>query len=494
MVCLFCQAPRTAPRKRNFWAKNKRWLQTVSLVVEQDGPIPPNPAVVDDQNAGRSLGMRIELRETLGFDALGKSRDLRLEVLRNLSNPWPETTQAPRRKLRHRQLPLPQHGTAPLALPIFRQVMREAQGDPKHIRKVLSYQLLECEYPREILQVFAVAFMRREAAAVLSQLWGPITRALYRSRRNVSDPEVLRILNTIIKRFEYAGMQAHTQLVVTALKFAARSRSLPAMKKYLHMIRERGLQLSTNEFRSVIAKFSIGVNGLGEIRNGRWLRQDLKQVLKGFDGSKHLAAEQQYHLGSFLDRAEWHALHGWLAVLSRCKDVDTLWQEWQIWKQSIARTKPKQLIIPPGRSSRRLTTKARGDGFFIVSMLYADGAEKAWKMLAETDLRIEEFDEVSRDKLLESIEHATVWDDGVRAALIDKYDRDLRRVEQAFGVKWVAGAEDGQGHHELYMDQEEALEKLGEDGWRRKPDYGFPWADSPVLPGHDKAIHDAVEA
>ncbi|CZT24333.1 uncharacterized protein RCC_10056 [Ramularia collo-cygni] len=110
-----------------------------------------------------------------------------------------------------------------------------------------------------------------------------------------------------------------------------------------------------------------------------------------------------------------------------------------------------------------------------------------------------------RDKMLEGPEHVTVWDDGVKAAMVEKWDRDLGAIEKALGVRWVGKHQhvrrdagdiigkdgDADGHHELFMDQEEALEKLGADGWKLDEEYGFPYGD--IVSDGERELHEAVE-
>ncbi|EME45437.1 hypothetical protein DOTSEDRAFT_61961 [Dothistroma septosporum NZE10] len=337
----------------------------------------------------------------------------------------------------------------------------------------------------------------RDTATNLAILFEPIMRALYRCRQNVSDPEVLRCLNAIITRFRYADLEVRPQLLFMALKFAARSRSLPAMKKYLAMIREYRLDLSSNVFRSIIAKFSIGHRGLGEIRNGRWKRQDLLQVLTGFADSAALPPERQFHLGAFLVREDWQYLHGWIAVLARCKASTLVWREWTLWKETKARTEPKQLLMKEG-SEREMTSKDRGEHWFIEQITHSGDLERAWQLLSETSIPFSSLKMRIKDKLLDAPENcpAAAWTEDVSNEMVKKYDRELSRVEQALGVKWRPGLEDGGGDHVLMMSQEEALDKLGERRWRSDDEYGYPWEmdPGPIVPDNERGLHDAEES
>lgn len=512
-VCLFCQSRQSVVGRRRFGGSANGRLEQVAVAVtpEDDGFVldsnkdniksngtterntsAPVLPLNDTVRQWRLHSPIDELREALlGFDALYKRRDLRLEVLRNLSNPWPPiATGSSNREKQKPELRLPEANAAPVPHAAFRRRIQTAIGD-KDIRKILRLQLLRCEWPNEILRIMAVAMQHRITARNFAILFEPIIRALYRCRNNVTDPEVLRVLNVIVSRLRYANLKVSPVFCTVALKFAARTRSLVAMKKYLKLLHESGAEMNSNLFRSIIAKFSIGHRGLGEIRNGRWKREQLLQVLKGFEDAKHLPLDQQYHLGRYLIRGDWQYLHGWIAVLARCKDSEAIWDEWELWKSSPARIRPRKLENQSGW----MTSRKRGDYWFVEQMTYSGDYEKAWKLVAETEVPFKALKERIQTRLLNGAEHATVWDDDVREAMVQKYDSDLKKIERALGVKWVPTEVDGEGTHQLFKDQAEALEALSADDWKLEEDFGYPYADDDAIVPEleERALHNAEE-
>jgi len=450
----------------------------------------PKPWKVDTEHDG--------LRETLkDFEQMWQqSKEKRIQVLRTLSNPWPEAP--PHRQYKKKEsVPseLPEPDLAPISHETFRQRLLEATSDKK-ARQVLRAQLLRCENPKDIRRVVATALVQGKATRQhISALHEPIMRALYRCRHQVDDHAIFDCLSGIYSRFRIYGVPFDPQFLMLGLKFAARTRSLKGMKKYLKALRERGLKMTSNVFRAIIAKFSIGHRGLGEIRNGRWRRSELLQVCIGFEDCKHLPPHQQYHLETFLDRSDWQYLHGWIAVLARCKHSDAVWAEWLLWKQSEARTQPKRLASTHNLS----TTKLRGDYWFLEQMTFSGGLVQAWAILAETGLNFKGLSDRIKFRLLEDLEHCTVPYRFIRDDLLRKYDIDLAKIERAFGVRWVSisvgnsGDEDGaEGYHELVEDQEEVMERLGADDWKLEEDYGYPY-DEPIVPLRERGLHDAVE-
>ncbi|KAF2207082.1 hypothetical protein CERZMDRAFT_102780 [Cercospora zeae-maydis SCOH1-5] len=509
-ICLTCQARQLRLSRRRLTTALRRARPETSLVVqpEDDGflldPSPHSSHSFYSEKTLRQLNHHGEhvpedaLREgglrdaALSFEALFREKDARLRTLRSLSNPWPGVIQ--QGQPRSPCLQRPDDGPIPHVT--FRQNMKLAVGR-KTIRSMLRAQLLRCEWPRDVLRVIAVAMQYRQTATNLMQLYEPIMRALYRCRNNVTDPEVLRTLHAIIMRYRSAKLNVEPQLLHMALKFAARSRSKVAMQRYLKMIKETGRGITSNLYRSVIAKFSIGGRGLGEIRNGRWKRSDLREVLLGFKDCVDLPEDEQYHFGTFLIREDWQYLHGWVAVLGRCREAEAIWKEWELWKESNAYKHPRKLLVVGEENIKKhtvpMTNKLRGVYWFIEQMVYAGDIKTAWKMVHETEVPLKQLRQRTIMRMLDEPEHVGVWDDWMREQMLKKYDYDLARIEQGFGVRWVE-SEGGEGHHELFMDQEEALDRLASERWRWDEEYGYPWEESPIVSQSERKLHDAQES
>jgi hypothetical protein len=76
--------------------------------------------------------------------------------------------------------------------------------------------------------------------------------------------------------------------------------------------------------------------------------------------------------------------------------------------------------------------------------------------------------------------------------MVQKYHRDLLRIEKALGVEWVQ--REGGRRHELYMDQEEALQRLAEMDYSSRDEYGYPYDDDePIVAETERELHNAAE-
>lgn len=313
-ICLYCHSRQIIAYQQKRTKTTKRGLETVAVRPEGYGFLHQsqlgvvqaavkNITVLPTDETMRQCGLASSvdmLRDVVvGLDALNSQRELRMEVLRKLSNPVPPASKPrPTKRSLVNQF---QFGDEIMPHSEFRQKVMEAQPlGKKATREVMKEQLLRCQYPRQILRVVAVAMQKKETARFFFGLHENLMRALYRCRPNVSDPVVLETLKAIIMRFHSHSFPMHPQLIHMWGKFAARARSLPSMKRYLRYVREAKLPMSSTVFRSIVAKSSIGHRGLGEIRNGRWKREHLLEVLTGFKDAVDLPPERQYHLGTFM--------------------------------------------------------------------------------------------------------------------------------------------------------------------------------------------------
>lgn len=509
-VCRFCRPrPTTTIGLRHLNQSAKGSLQAVAVRDEEEGSLQDGYTEKLVEGSDNVVAQRMKnwtlqdqmdefQKERWALEALVQSRDARLEVMKKLSNPCSPNPVHTRfhdsdsvvckssdtlRLLEAQGAPIP-HAT-------FRELLRTSHCT-KTLRKVFHAQMLRVEHPRDLLRIVAVAMQERRTAEHLALLHDSMIRALYRCRGKVSDQTVLATINTIVARFRSAGLTHSDQIFRIAIKFAARARSMEDMKKYLRILHERKHTVTCHLFRSIIAKFSIGQRGVGEIRNGRWRRAELMQVLTGFDDCKHLPPEQQYHLGTFLVRSNWKYNHGWVATLARCKACDAVWDEWVLWTQDDGRLNPKRLAT----KKLFMTTKMRGDYWFVEQMTLAGDVRRAWRILAQTTIPFLTLKPHIKSRLLDGAEHATVWGPQYSEAMLAKYHADLLQVERAFGVKWQAGEEDGSGQHVLFRDQEEALEELGADDWTcEEEDYGFPHGEDDEngmrLSQQERLLHDA---
>jgi len=243
-----------------------------------------------------------------------------------------------------------------------------------------------------------------------------------------------------------------------------------AMQRYLWEFRANNIEMTSKVFRATIGKFSIGCNGFGELRNGRWRRKDLMTVLMGFPhtpSGEPRGQETDHHMGSFLIRDDWQFYHGWIQILAYCRATAELWKEWEWWKDSDERR--STVLINSDRYAKS-TKKARGDSWFIRYTLIAGDPESAWRILLESGLSFWELRKDIRSALLDKLDCAPVFGGSLSVILMDKCVHDLEVLERKLGVRWLRNGE-GRGWHVIETDLEEALERLSSPNFFKT--YGY---------------------
>ncbi|KAF2104558.1 hypothetical protein NA57DRAFT_51378 [Rhizodiscina lignyota] len=251
---------------------------------------------------------------------------------------------------------------------------------PKAANAVLRIHFGACQTATDVLRVVAAAMQRPRVAAQLPSMNLRIIQALFRSRVRASDSRVCSVIRMIINRLHIGGLPVPYDLYACGLKFAARSRRLEYMRWYLTEFRVRKLTLPRDLFRSVIAKLSIGKNGYGEIRNGKWEMEDLHEILFGFRGW-----EVDAHLESWLERGlyNWQKMHAWLQVLAKAGKVEEIWREWRLWRDSHVRNTDG--FFAPGRQRRVLgSIKLKGDANVAYALCRVGNLERAWEVIKES--------------------------------------------------------------------------------------------------------------
>ena len=257
------------------------------------------------------------------------------------------------------------------ALKIARQIAWRSK-EPHVLRRMLRKLFDHCDTARYTNRVIAFAMSKAGTREALQHCADPISKALYRSRVYATDRRIYSVYAALITRLHDADLKVDPTLYSHCIKFAARSRDLNAMQKALWLYRSRNIDMGLRTFRSTVAKFSIGINGWGEIRNGKWDREELISVITGFKDTKIMGGQiEDHHFGSFLKREEWTYLSAWIQILAHCRLTDRIWHEWTLYRDSPHR-------IADYRVCR--------DEFFISYMANSGDLDRAWSMLNESGL------------------------------------------------------------------------------------------------------------
>lgn len=200
-----------------------------------------------------------------------------------------------------------------------------------------------------------------------------------------------------------------------------------------------------------------------------------------------------------MDREDWMYLHAWITVLARCKAVDQLHLEWELWLANPTRIHEKKLATDyENMHSKNVTSRIRGDYWFIEQMCFAGDIAKSWKILEFSGIPFSNLRPALQSMLLSEPQHATMWNADVQEAMLRKYDEEMTKIEAAVGAEWINTGPDGQGHHvipgnfdfdnkvwEKFTDPDLMVEELSPPG--------FPWESDPLVLQAQKELNEAEE-
>lgn len=349
-----------------------------------------------------------------------------------------------------------------LTVTVSRREFREAH-DHRYIRSLIRRHLDACKTVKDIYRIVVVVAQRPRTAAQIYDSAQPLTRAFYRAREYALDRRITSAMIGLVAYLRMKGLPIAPEVLSIGVKFAARSRDLSLMRRFLREIRKSRERMRGKLFRAIIAKCSVGRRGFGEVRNGRWRKCDLLAVLLGplHDPVK---GEKPYNLEVFLDRSDWQYLHGWVVILARCRAADAIWREWELWRDSEKRRRGHWMTKVRMDHYKHFTYRSRGDNWFVRHLLIAGSPELAWKCLKESRVGFFGLTRQVRSVLLEHLEYATEWNENMRQELLRKYEEDLEAIERRLGVRWIK-INNEQGYHRPEPDMADKLEQLTRRGY-----------------------------
>jgi hypothetical protein len=272
-------------------------------------------------------------------------------------------------------LPPPQNGNPTRSQVAISSTQIKKMYHERAIRAMVRDEFCKCLTTADIFQVAVVVVRHPLARRMLGGQSEFIVRAFFRCRKTSSDRAIAYKIFGLIRFFDKWKVKVNEHLLSHGLRFAMRSRDLQAVKIFLREFHLRGIPMTRYNWRRAIAKCSIGEARLGEIRNGRWDMNVLRQVLFGFD---HAEPGMDYHLAAYLDRSEWQQLRPWLQIIAHYGFLEDLMEEYRLWMTSDTRL--LSLEKPgPGHASRV-------DRCFVESFAKVGDFAFAWTVMRETAL------------------------------------------------------------------------------------------------------------
>ena len=315
-------------------------------------------------------------------------------------------------------------------LDVGRALARRSK-DPYILRRGFRKLFDHCQTARDVYRIIALACIEPNTLEPLQHLSHHISSALYRARVYATDRRIYSIYYRLIQRLLDAGLKVDLLLYNNCVRFAARSRDLGAMQKALLLFKTQNVDMGFRTFRAIVAKFSIGANRYGEIRNGTWERDELLAVLNGFEGTKvRGGGGVDHHLGSFLKREQLTYLQAWIQILAHCGLGRQIWEEWELYEKS---------------DTRANVDRPRRDEFWVAQMLSTGDTKLAWRIFEESGLELGQLRDDTRALLVnDAPEQASALEaqqiqESAKEALFERFEQDL-------GFRWQSDGKGGGWH------------------------------------------------
>ena len=316
-----------------------------------------------------------------------------------------------------------------------------------HISDLILLQLDSSKDAKELLRVFVVALQREvgvdcirqhqsKMVSVLHKFWGDI------EERRMSDSKRLsfiKTLNTIVLRLKKVDVVPDVKLLELAMLAAFQQGILLLVVSLLNEIQKQW-NGPENRWRPSTELLDAAVY------HGRFVSA---HNFPGSDITKSDISElivktpehpQQACLEDFVDQSQPDILLRWIRILALYGKRQKLWATWLEWQKQLRNDTTINIMNEGAKDQEQVEVETE----FVKAFLGLNAHKEAWKIIEEADLGFGLLPVKCQDTLLDKLELANKIDYNVQNALLEKYERDLAKIEQALKVRWAPN--DG-GYH-----------------------------------------------
>ena len=243
--------------------------------------------------------------------------------------------------------------------------------------------------------------------------------------------QVLRTYNAFVSRAVALNSASHPQILAHGLFLGAYARSTQALWHYAQLAKDHGIKLESKDFHSTIEEvfsWCEDINNFPE-RHSQRTKAEIHQLLTGRN-LLHPGQEDNTFRNLF-DLTEDHHSWNFFKAIGKLSGPEELHRTWSAVSQKLAHLKT-------GESSAVYQNMANRA---IQSLVSAGGAQQAWRVVQDLGWDVSCFHKDTWTLLLDSPEYITEWKPGMEELVLEKYDRALGEIEEAFGVVWTGGVE-----------------------------------------------------
>ena len=320
----------------------------------------------------------------------------------------------------------------------------------KNIFDLILLQLESSKNANEFLRVIVVALERKVGADCIRQHQSKLASVLQRMWDDVEDRRMgdsnkldfLKTLHTILSRLRRADILPDVKLLELAMLVAFQQGIMLAVVGQLLEI-QRHWSSPQNKWRPPTELLDAIVH------RGRFISTH------NIPGSTITKSEmvdfilespeslQEVCLETFVDHSRPGVLLRWVRILALYGSRQKLWTQWLEWRKQLQNEKTRHVVEEEARDQQQTELGTE----FVIAFLALNAHKEAWKIIDETGLGLDILPVKSQDALLERLELANRIDHKIKNALLEKYERDLAKIEQALRVRW---ADSDGGYHVAY--------------------------------------------
>ena len=289
-----------------------------------------------------------------------------------------------------------------------------------------------------------------------------VQRIIAHSLKRYDATRALTSLSLLIRRLETYKERADISIVQLALVCALRCHNTVAARKYLRLFKEaQNLQKQHDEIALILPQLLAALKaGLTNTPSGS---RNVHAVLEIMYGQSSPSDDNQPHLRSSL-RSYLRPYTDWIDILASCSAISRIHEEWTHLQSRLADTTSSW-----ADKGGKVVFDAAGPRIFMHAFFTAGSPQDAWAIFEKHGDRITMNDEVIWDYLLDNAEEKPDLPEDLQKTVENKFTSRLEKmlldIEGTMGIKWVAGAEGEEGHHDVSgAVAEEADEAVRDDG------------------------------
>ena len=344
-----------------------------------------------------------------------------------------------------------------------------------NIRDLIKSQIGACTSIEKLQKILVVALDRDVARRYVKQNQTQVYLALRRMWQHIrvqvqsDEREVrfLKCLNAIVGRLKRAGVPLYSHISELALMVAIRQGCWSVARLHLEDLRnttrvsrEAGIGLGLlNGFLEKVCHRSSLEHHEG-MPGARLTKKHITHIIIGDEGSNERSKgenedeEESVNLAMLMDQTRPEHVLCLLRLLHIHGTGEAIWAEWQKWQGQVPlghQRKRRAKIAFPAKDDDEPQDKAdvawkshrQLEIEFVKILAERKAYARAWAALKDSRVEFDELPIACQDGLLEKLEFASFMDEKIRQALLDKYAREMEKVEKAYGVKWVEGTNGG---------------------------------------------------